>query len=75
VDPKPKPPLAVDVEELREGYEPPPRPQVIRPVQCPRCWGTDVRSTGTHDGIRYYRCRRCCDADGNWTRFKVAVAE
>jgi len=64
-----------EIEKAREGKSPPDRPQVVRPIQCPHCYTTDVRCEGTHGGIRYYRCRVCCEySTGNWTRFKVSVA-
>jgi len=62
-----------EVAKAREGKSPPDSPQVAKPVKCPRCYTTDVKCEGTHDGVRYYRCRVCCDEEGAWNRFKVPV--
>jgi len=64
-----------EVAKAREGKAPPDSPQVVKPVQCPNCYTTDVKCDGSHDGVRYYRCRVCCEfTTGAWTRFKVTVA-
>ena len=45
-------------------------------LRCPRCLTTKVWSDGRHNGIVYYRCRRCCDpTTGGWTRFQVPVTD
>lgn len=62
-----------DLAKAREGKEPPDSPQIVKRVKCPRCYTTDVKCDGTHDGVRHYRCRVCCDFDGGWTRFKVTI--
>ena len=50
--------------------------QVVVPVRCPYCETLEVQARGTHDGIRYYRCRRCaCLETKDWTTFKVRVTK
>lgn len=67
-----------DLEEktlaiLRASKTPPDSPQIIKPVKCPRCYSTGAHCYATKDGVRYYRCRVCCDSEGRLWRFKVPV--